>query len=60
MTCQHCAATITKAAGRVPGVGKVDVDLASKLVILNLSDPTDTDAAVKAIEEAGYHPQRDS
>jgi len=58
MTCQHCVATITKAAGKVPGVGKVSADPATKLVILNLSDSADPDAAVEAIKEAGYHPER--
>jgi len=60
MTCQHCVATITKAAGRVPGVGKVSADPATKLVILNLSGDADPDAAVEAIKEAGYHPEKTS
>jgi uncharacterized membrane protein YraQ (UPF0718 family)/copper chaperone CopZ len=60
MTCQHCVATITKAAGRVPGVGKVSADPATKLVILNLSGDADPDAAVEAIKEAGYHPEKEN
>jgi copper chaperone CopZ len=59
MTCEHCVATITKAAGKVPGVGKISADPATKLVVLNLSDSTDPDAAIKAIKEAGYHPERE-
>jgi copper chaperone CopZ len=59
MTCQHCVSTITSAAGKIPGVEKVSADPATKLVILNLSAPADADAAVKAIEEAGYHPERE-
>lgn len=59
MTCEHCVATITKAAGKVPGVGKVNVDLGAKLVMLNLSDQAEPETAIKAIEEAGYHPKRE-
>jgi uncharacterized membrane protein YraQ (UPF0718 family)/copper chaperone CopZ len=58
MTCHNCAASITKAAGQVPGVGKINADPATKLVILNLSGDADPDAAVKAIKEAGFHPER--
>lgn len=60
MTCQHCVATISKAAGRVPGVGKISADPATKLVILNLSEDADPDAAVEAIKEAGYHPEKEN
>jgi uncharacterized membrane protein YraQ (UPF0718 family)/copper chaperone CopZ len=59
MACEHCASTITTAAGKVPGVGKISADSATKLVILNLTGPADADAAVQAIEEAGFHPERD-
>jgi uncharacterized membrane protein YraQ (UPF0718 family)/copper chaperone CopZ len=56
MTCQHCASTITSAAGKVPGVGNVRADPATKLVILNLSENANAEAAVEAIQKAGYHP----
>lgn len=58
MTCQHCVATITNAVDKLPGVGKVSADPATKLVSLDLSGAADKDAAVQAIKDAGFHPKR--
>lgn len=53
MTCQHCVRSVTEEVGEIPGVEKVDVDLASGR--LAVTAPQIDDAAVEAaIREAGY------
>ncbi len=52
MTCMHCAAAVTKALQRVPGVEGVDVRLADKqAVVQGHADPA---ALVEAIKAEGY------
>ncbi|MBW1806556.1 MAG: permease [Deltaproteobacteria bacterium] len=58
MTCQHCAATITKAVTDLPGVGSINTDPATKLVWLDLDDSADEDLVVQAIVDAGFHPKK--
>ena len=58
MTCQHCAATITKAVVDLPGVRSIKTDPAAKLVNLDLDDSADQNGIVQAIVDAGFHPQR--
>jgi copper chaperone CopZ len=54
MTCDHCARSVTTELSDLPGVGKVDVDLASGQVVVVSDEPVD-DAAVRgAVAEAGY------
>ena len=53
MTCEHCSAAVTAELRAVPGVQKVDVDLASKRVVVTGSS-LDDEALRAAIEEAGY------
>jgi copper chaperone CopZ len=53
MSCEHCEAAVAEEVSAVPGVDRVDVDLATKLVTVhgtNLDDSRLRDA----IEEAGY------
>jgi copper chaperone CopZ len=53
MTCEHCVASVREEVGEIPGVTKVDVDLAGGRV--TVSGEGVTDASVQAaIDEAGY------
>ena len=55
MTCRHCAAAVSEAAGAAPGVESVSVDLDTKLV--RVSGPAaDPDVVAAAIRNAGYEP----
>jgi copper chaperone len=53
MTCDHCVVAVTEEVSRVAGVNGVDVDLASKLVLVH-GTALDGAALIAAIEEAGY------
>ncbi len=52
MTCGHCKASVTEEVSRVPGVGAVDVDVASGM--LTVSGDVSDDEIKAAVEEAGY------
>ena len=53
MSCSHCVAAVTKEVSKLDGVAAVDVDLATKLVLVRGAG-VDDDAVVAAIDEAGY------
>ncbi|MHB0975732.1 MAG: heavy-metal-associated domain-containing protein [Candidatus Aquicultorales bacterium] len=53
MSCGHCVASVEKAAGGVPGVAKVAVDLGGGKVEID-HDGADLGAVKEAIEKAGY------
>jgi copper chaperone len=55
MSCQHCVKAVTQAVGRLPGAGKVTVDLKAKTVTVTY-DPGKTPLSdIKlAIEDEGY------
>jgi copper chaperone CopZ len=53
MTCGHCEAAIKQEVGAVTGVTGVDVDLATKDVVVT-GTSLDRDALVAAIDEAGF------
>ena len=52
MTCAHCVLSVTEEVSEVPGVEKVDVDLASGRLVVR-GDVTD-EAVRAAVSEAGY------
>lgn len=54
MTCNHCAATITKAVKGVDAQGSVEVDLGGKRVRIESAKPAEQFRA--AIEDAGFTP----
>jgi copper chaperone len=54
MTCEHCVRAVTTEVGALPGVRKVDVDLASGRVTVASDDTLDDDAVAAAVDEAGY------
>ena len=53
MTCGHCESAVRAEVQRVDGVDHVDVDLATKEVVVH-GTGLDRDAIVAAIDEAGY------
>ncbi len=53
MSCGHCAAAVRAEVGKVAGVTSVDVDLATKDVVVNGTDVTWADLEA-AVDEAGY------
>lgn len=54
MTCEHCVASVTEEVSGLPGVRRVDVDLASGRLDVE-ADGSLSDADVRgAVEEAGY------
>lgn len=53
MTCGHCEAAIKQEVGAVAGVTGIDVDLATKDVVVT-GTSLDRDALVAAIDEAGF------
>jgi len=55
MTCNHCAATITKAVKGVDAGGTCEVDLAGKRVRIESGKPAEAFRA--AIEDAGFTPE---
>lgn len=54
MTCGHCVESVTKAMQDLPGVTKVEVDLASGQVELTSDTPPESTAVRAAIEEVGF------
>ena len=58
MTCASCVRHIEAAVARVPGVARVSVNLATERAEIGFAGAADLDAAIAAIEGAGY-PVRD-
>lgn len=54
MSCGHCVASVTSEVSKLPGVRRVDVDLATGAVTVESDGPIDRDAFANAIDEAGY------
>lgn len=52
MDCGHCAQRVEKALRTVDGITEVNVDLESRTA--EVEGSFEKDAAVKAVEEAGY------
>lgn len=54
ITCGGCANAIKNAFGRVEGVGEVDVDIATKQVIIRHEPSVDRDRIVDVLDQAGF------
>lgn len=54
MMCQHCAAHVEEAVGKLPGVKGVKVDLAKKTATVKVDNEIAKEDYAKAIEDAGY------
>ena len=57
MHCDHCVAAVQQELSAVSGVESVDVELATKLVVVT-GDKLDDVALRAAIDEAGYDAER--
>jgi copper chaperone CopZ len=53
MTCSHCVLSVREEVSELPGVGTVDVDLASGRLIVTGAGVED-DAVRAAVADAGY------
>jgi copper chaperone CopZ len=54
MSCGHCAAAVTKALEGLPGVSKVDVDVASGTVTYQSAAAVPQTELARVIKAAGY------
>lgn len=54
MTCGHCVNSVQAEVSQIPGVGEVQVDLASGTVTVTSGAPLDEAAVRAAVDEAGY------
>ncbi len=59
MSCGHCAAAVTRALQSLPGVTKVEIDLASGRVRYEASAPVSPGALAAAVKAAGYEVVRE-
>jgi copper chaperone CopZ len=53
MTCGHCEAAVKGEIGKLAGVTKVDVDLQTKVVVVE-GEALDQAAVFAAVDEAGF------
>lgn len=58
MTCASCAGRIEKALSGTPGIVAASVNLASERARLSLVDEAAVDAAIRAVEDAGFDARR--
>lgn len=55
MSCMHCVGAVKQAVNALPGVTKVEPDLASKKVVVEFdNDKVKLDDIKEKIEDAGY------
>jgi copper chaperone len=54
MTCGHCVAAVRSEISRLPGVQRVEVDLATGQVVVDSDRDLDDGAVRAAVDEAGY------
>jgi copper ion binding protein len=54
MTCGHCVDAVSGEIGKISGVTRVQVDLASGSVTVHSARPLDRADVAAAVDEAGY------
>jgi copper ion binding protein len=54
MTCGHCVQLVSTGVGALPGVQKVEVDLATGAVTVTSDADLDRESVRAAVDEAGY------
>ena len=54
MTCGHCATAVQGEVSKLPGVSRVEVDLATGGVRVTSDAPLEAQELRAAVEEAGY------
>jgi len=52
MSCAHCEKTIRQSLAALPGIDKVEIDLAAKKVAVE--GPADSAKIIAALDDAGY------
>lgn len=59
ISCNHCKMSIEEAVSELPGVDKVEVDIAARTVDLNFDEAAvGLDQIIDVIEEVGYEVPR--
>ncbi len=54
IVCGGCAASIKNALGKIEGISKVDVDVATKSVTVQHAETISREAIAGALDRAGY------
>jgi copper ion binding protein len=54
MTCGHCEKAVSEEVSKIAGVTDVTVDLESKAVVVDSTQPVAWDEIVAAVDEAGF------
>ncbi len=54
MSCEHCAAAVTRALESLPGISEVQVNLADGRVTYQSAGPVDPGELARVIKAAGY------
>lgn len=54
MTCDHCAAAVTREITGIEGVEAVTVDVAARTVVVEAATEPDEHTVAAAVAEAGY------
>jgi len=54
LTCQRCKLAVTDEIGRLDGVGRVTVDVATGMVTVLADRPVDRVDVASAVEKGGY------
>jgi len=54
MTCGHCTNAVSGELSKLPGVDRVEIDLATGKVTVTSTEPLDADSVRAAVDEAGY------
>ena len=54
MTCGGCAGKVTGEVELIPGVTRIDVDLATGGITVTSDEPVADEAVKEAVEKAGY------
>ena len=57
MTCEHCVASVSEEVSEIPGVGAIEIDLATGRLVVAGEGVSD-DVVAAAVAEAGYEVAR--
>lgn len=60
MTCEHCAAAVSREVSTLSAVSDVQVDVASGNLLITSREVLNDDSVRVAVEEAGYRLHRDN
>ena len=57
VSCGHCAASIRNELSALPGVGRIEVDVAAKRLTVGFDAPATWEAIVATLAGIGFPPQ---